>query len=104
MKLIVEERGKLVTYEVDAGEPASVAEKPADVEDLHTEDVENLHTEGEASQAPSAPVDAPKDRFSLDAIEGEHAGKKFAIERFPFKIGRTRKNALQVHDSGVSGE
>jgi len=54
--------------------------------------------------APAGTTPAPRGRFTLEGVEGEVKGKTFEIHRFPFKFGRTKKNALILHDPGVSGE
>jgi len=58
----------------------------------------------QSASAPADPAVAPKGRYSLVAAEGELAGKKIEIERFPCKFGRTKKNQVVIHDGGVSGE
>lgn len=61
---------------------------------------------GQAAAArPAAPAAPPKGaRFWLEGIEGEVVGKRFPVDRFPFRIGRTRRNTLVLTDGGVSGE
>lgn len=46
----------------------------------------------------------PGSRFFLEGVEGTFVGKRLAIERFPFRLGRAKKNAVVLNDTNVSVE